>query len=176
MGVEQAATIAGRMLKVNHAGEHGAVHIYAGQISIVRLRATALAAELREFKAHEEKHRAIFALELDRRGLRRCRSYWMCAVGGYALGLLSGILGEKAIAATTVAVERVVIRHLHQQLLDLGTTDPAATSAISRILTEEQQHHDQSARRLASPGALDRVVDAVVSSATKAVIWIGMRV
>lgn len=140
--VSQPATNAGRILKVNHAGEHGAVHIYAGQILVVRSRAKALAAELAEFKAHEENHRAILANELDRRGLRRCRSYWMCAVGGYGLGVLSGLLGEKAIAMTTVAVERVVIRHFHQQLDDIGSSDAAATSAILQILKEEQDHHD----------------------------------
>lgn len=172
----QPAVNAGRILKVNHAGEQGAVYIYAGQVPVSRMRAKTLVAELTEFKAHEENHRSIFAAELDRRALRRCRTYWACAVGGYALGVLSGLLGEKAIATTTVAVERVVIRHLHQQLSDLGDSDPAATFAISTILEEEQYHHDQSARRIEAPRQVDRVVGVVVSAATEAVIWIGMRV
>lgn len=175
IGLQQAAGNAGRMLIVNHAGEHGAVHIYAGQILVARLRARALVEELAEFKAHEEHHRAIFGAEIDRRGLRRCRSYWMCAAGGYALGIVSGLLGEKAIAATTVAVERVVLRHLRQQLAALGDSDPAATSSISRILQEEQQHHDQSTLRLGAPRLMSRTVDAVVAGATEAVIWIGMK-
>ena len=63
-----------RILKVNHAGENGAVHIYAGQILVARLTAPALVAELREFRSHEERHRALFAAELQRRGQPRCRS------------------------------------------------------------------------------------------------------
>ncbi len=48
-----AGVDAGRILKVNHAGEHGAVHIYAGQLLATRLRASRLKAELVKFKAHE---------------------------------------------------------------------------------------------------------------------------
>ncbi|MGK5025390.1 demethoxyubiquinone hydroxylase family protein [Janthinobacterium sp. RB2R34] len=171
----RAVVNVGRILKVNHAGEHGAVHIYAGQILAVRLRAKALAKELADFKTHEENHRAIFAGELQRRGLRRCRSYWLCATGGYVLGIASGLLGDKAVAATTIAVERVVIRHLQQQLADIGNSDPAATSAIMQILKEEQHHHDHSASRLSDPRRLDRAIDTVVSCATEATIWMGMR-
>lgn len=74
------AADAGQIIKVNHAGEHGAVNIYAGQIAAARLRARVLLSELAEFKAHEERHRSIFAKELQRRGLPRCRSYWLCGV------------------------------------------------------------------------------------------------
>nr|WP_091664796.1 demethoxyubiquinone hydroxylase family protein [Massilia sp. PDC64] len=166
----------GRIIKVNHAGEHGAVNIYAGQIAIARLRARSLVPELAEFKAHEERHRAIFAKELKRRGLPRCRSFWLCGVGGYVLGFLTGLMGAQSIATATVAVERVVLRHLQQQLLEIGITDPDATTAISAILSEEQQHHDQSAAHLHHASAIDWLIGYVISAATEAVIWIGMRI
>ena len=57
-----------RVMKVNHAGEHGAVHIYRGQQMACRWRDVALREELAQFRAHEESHRAIFAAELARRG------------------------------------------------------------------------------------------------------------
>lgn len=166
---------AGRILKVNHAGEHGAVNIYAGQIATARLRARALLPQLAEFKAHEERHRSIFAKELARRGLPRCRSYWLCGVGGYVLGFVTGLMGARAIALATVAVERVVLRHLRQQLLQIGTADPEATAAISSIVSEEQLHHDRSANHLPDAGMIDRVIGSVISAATESVIWIGMR-
>jgi len=55
-----------RLLKVNHAGEHGAVHIYAGQILTARWTAASMLPALREFEAHEEQHRGIFWAELLR--------------------------------------------------------------------------------------------------------------
>ncbi|WP_316682833.1 demethoxyubiquinone hydroxylase family protein [Ralstonia flaminis] len=108
-----------RYLKVDHAGEHGAICIYTGQIAIARLFFPDLVPELIQFRSDERNHRAIFGAELERRGLRRCRSYWLCGAGGLALGVLTGLLGRTAVSATTVAVESVVLRHLEQQLAAL---------------------------------------------------------
>ncbi|MEO7497797.1 MAG: demethoxyubiquinone hydroxylase family protein [Massilia sp.] len=163
-------------MKVNHAGEHGAVSIYTGQILIAKFTNKRLADELALFKAHEQIHRAIFAGELERRGLSRCRSYWLCAAGGFSLGILTGLLGQQAIAATTVAVERVVLRHLGEQLDTLGDADARASAAISAILAEEQEHHDGSFARIRPENIFTRMLGALVSSATESVIWIGMRV
>lgn len=110
--VRADSTLGARILMVNHAGEHGAICIYTGQIIAAWITARDMVNELEEFKAHEKRHRAVFWAELQRRGQRRCRSYWLCALGGFVLGLSTGFLGRKAIAATTVAVERVVLRHL----------------------------------------------------------------
>lgn len=166
---------AARVLKVNHAGENGAVNIYSGQIFFARLTAPSMVAELVEFKSHEEKHRAVFWAELQRRNRPRCRSYWLCGVGGFALGLVTGFFGRRAIAATTVAVERVVLRHLEQQLLLLQGKDEAAVRAIESIVAEERLHHDQSSSHIATGQFWPRVLSPVVAASTEAVIWIGMR-
>ena len=164
-----------RILKVNHAGENGAIHIYAAQAFVARLTAPSLVAELLDFKAHEEGHRAIFWAELRVRGRPRCRSYLLCGLGGLVLGFVTGLLGRSAMAATTVAVERVVLRHLHDQIAALRDIDPAATQAIRSILAEEQHHHDQSAAHLPAQGFWLRVLQPVVSLSTEAVIWAGMK-
>lgn len=164
-----------RILKVNHAGENGAIHIYAGQILMARLTAPSMVPELREFKSHEERHRAIFQDELARRGKPRCRSYWLCAAGGYALGVITGLFGRSAIAATTVAVEHVVLGHLRHQLTVLAGRDEAAVQAISRIVADEQQHHDQSAAHLEESRFWSKLLTPVVAASTESVIWLGMR-
>jgi ubiquinone biosynthesis monooxygenase Coq7 len=169
------AAVAGRILKVNHAGENGAIHIYAGQILLARITAPSLVSELVEFKAHEEKHRAIFWVELERRNLPRCRSYWLCAAGGFTLGIVTALFGRRAIAATTVAVERVVLGHLKQQLHALAGKDEAAVAAISKIVAEEQHHHDQSASHFSPGNFWPRVLSPIVAASTESVIWLGMR-
>lgn len=171
----KARTFAERVLKVNHAGENGAVHIYAGQCVFGRLTAPAMMAELREFRMHEEKHREIFASELRRRGIRRCRSYLLCGIGGYVLGLFTGLFGRAAIAATTVAVERVVLAHLREQLRVLGENDAEAAAAISQIVADEQEHHDRSAAQAAGDRFWTAILSPVVSLSTESVIWLGMR-
>lgn len=164
-----------RIIKVDHAGEQGAVCIYTGQIFFARLTAPALVAELRELRTHEMRHREIFRLELQRRQHPRCRSYWLCGAGGLLLGLITGLFGAKAIAATTVAVESVVLRHLEEQLAQLEPTDPSAAAAIAAIVSDERDHHDRSAIHARAGKFWSKVLARVVSASTEAVIWLGMR-
>lgn len=164
-----------RIMKVNHAGEHGAVNIYRGQIVMARFTARHLVDELKECQSHEERHRSIFQAELTRRGKARCCSYWLCAFGGYCLGIVTGLFGTSAIAATTVAVESVVLRHLEQQVAWLSQVDRPAVEAIAAIIGDEKQHHDQYASRLNASGFWPRVLTPVVSASTEVVIWMGMR-
>jgi 3-demethoxyubiquinol 3-hydroxylase len=166
---------ANRVLKVNHAGQHGAVNIYAGQIFVARLTASTVVGELLEFKAHEERHRAMFWSELLRRGQPRCRTHELCGVGGFVLGIVTGMLGRRAIAATTVAVERVVLRHLKHQLTVLHSRDTAATAVIAFVVEEEQQHHDRVAAQKRASGFWVAVLAPVVALSTELVIWTGMR-
>ena len=87
-----------RVMKVNHAGEHGAVNIYRAQLLACRWRSSDITSELRQFLDHEMRHREVFAAELTRRGRPRCRSYHLCGLGGFALGL-----DERQVAPTTMA-------------------------------------------------------------------------
>lgn len=173
--LDRAVALGGRILKVDHAGEQGAVNIYRAQIFMARWTAPALVDELREFKSHEERHRALFWAELQRRGVRRCRSYWLCGIGGWVLGCMTGLLGRHAISATTVAVERVVLRHLKAQLHKLSGKDQAAVDVISQIVEEEQLHHDQSASHVRTDHVWMKVLGPVVAASTESVIWLGMR-
>ena len=176
MGSLSSATELGdRIIKVNHAGEHGAINIYSGQILMARITARDLIEQLVEFRSEEQKHRALFWAELQRRGRPRCRSYWLCGIGGYLLGVITGLLGRSAIAATTVAVESVVLKHLENQLATLGNRDPEATAAISAIVSEERQHHDRSEVHLEGHQRWRAVIEPVVSASTEAVTWLGMR-
>jgi ubiquinone biosynthesis monooxygenase Coq7 len=164
-----------RVMKVNHAGEQGAVCIYRSQRWIAALVAPSIVPKLVENQIHEERHRAIFAAELARRGVRRCRSYWLCAGGGTALGIVTALLGRRAIAATTVAVEQVVLRHLEAQRVALQRLDVLAVAAIDDIAREEREHHDASRRAMGHPSGPLRMLMSVVSTATEVVIWLGMR-
>jgi len=167
--------LADRYLKVNHAGEHGAICIYTAQIHVARFMNRSLVGELIEFRSHEIRHRSIFLAELRRRNRARCRSYWLCGVGGYVLGLLTAVCGRSAIAATTAAVESVVLRHLREQLSKLGVSDPQASEAIATIIADEQQHHDRADSIAKTAWLWPGIVTPVVTASTEFVIWTGMR-
>ena len=163
-----------RVLKVNHAGEHGAINIYGGQIFIAKFFARDLLGELKEFQSHERKHRAIFEAELNKRNVHRCRSYHFCGLGGFSLGLITAIFGRQAIAATTVAVESVVLKHLQQQIRVLDLQDRAAVIAIKQIIGDEQEHHDRSASYLKGGRFWPKLLTPIVAVSTNSVIWLGM--
>jgi len=168
-------TLGDRVMKVDHAGEHGAICVYTVQKWFARWRAPDMLDELDSFLAHERSHRARFGAELTARGLRRCRSYYLCGLGGLILGGFTGLLGRNAIAATTVAIERVVLRHMREQFAALDGVDQGAAHALQQIIREEEDHHDRSAARLPINSRWRRIIEPLVSVSTETVIWIGMR-
>jgi ubiquinone biosynthesis monooxygenase Coq7 len=84
-------------------------------------------------------------------------------------------LGGRAIALTTEAVESVVLSHLQDQQSELAAVDSEASALIGEIVAEEQVHHDISAHRLGAKRKLDGILRPIITSATEAVIWTGMR-
>jgi 3-demethoxyubiquinol 3-hydroxylase len=87
---------------------------------------------------------------------------------------MTGLCGRPSICATTVAVERVVLRHLEAQLRDLRESDPEAHRAISSIMEDEQAHHDRAALEKRQGIFWPRVLRPLVSASTEVVIWLGM--
>ena len=164
-----------RILKVDHAGEQGAICVYRAQRAIARLTAPSLREQLADFLVHEKRHRSIFGAALMKRGVRRCRSYMLCSLGGYALGTITGLMGRKAIAATTIAIEAVVLRHLADQREQLATIDPTAAELITSVIEDEQLHHDRSLDEIDVDNVLLRSLLAIVGGATETVIWLGMK-
>lgn len=168
-------SLAARYLRVDHAGEFGAIQIYRAQILIGRWLGRSQVAVLEDFLAHERRHLATFGEVLAERGIRRCRSFALCGAGGYALGLITALLGERAVMACTRAVETVVNRHLQEQLAHLADSDPRAHAAVASIVRDELEHRDVASEHVGRDDALTRAIDAVVAAATEAVIWTGMR-
>lgn len=88
---------------------------------------------------------------------------------------MTGLLGVRAIALTTEAVESVVLSHLERQLAELQTADPAAAKVVGQIVAEEQEHHDRSAGQIEGKHWLDGILRPIVRTGTEWVIRIGMR-
>jgi ubiquinone biosynthesis monooxygenase Coq7 len=87
---------------------------------------------------------------------------------------MTGLIGRSAVAATTYAVERVVLRHLSEQLEYLRDEDRRAYAIVESIIAEEQMHHDLALAGARNGKFWPLVVPPVVTAATEFVIWIGM--
>jgi ubiquinone biosynthesis monooxygenase Coq7 len=173
--ISPPSALGNRILKVDHAGEQGAICVYRAQWLVAGLTAPSMREQLADFLVHEKRHRSIFGAALMQRGLPRCRSYWLCSFGGYVLGAVTALLGRRAIATTTIAIESVVLRHLAEQRAQLAAIDPAVADLIASIVEDEQLHHDRSLDDVDIDRGWLRAVHAVVSRSTEAVIWLGMR-
>lgn len=132
-----------KILKVDHAGEFGAINIYRAQIFVARLFGRAYVPMLEKFLEDEKRHLNIFWQEIRRRNGIKCRSFWLCGIGGYFMGFISALLGKKGIMACTWAVESIVTGHLKEQLIYLEKAgDKAAYEAVHLILEDEEHHRD----------------------------------
>ncbi|MCU5783153.1 ubiquinone biosynthesis protein COQ7 [Alcanivorax balearicus MACL04] len=132
-----------KILKVNHAGEFGAINIYRSQLFIAKILMPDLVPLLDSFLQDEKRHMQIFWNEIQARNGVKCKSFWLCGIGGYFMGLVSALLGRKGIMACTWAVESVVVNHLNNQLHYLkGKHDEMAYSTVASVLEDEENHRD----------------------------------
>jgi ubiquinone biosynthesis monooxygenase Coq7 len=159
-----------RILKVNHAGEHGAIQIYAAQVAIARRRYPDIAPLLETMRGHEIEHHRLFANAMPSRHARPCRLLFLWSWGGYLLGLTTALCGRRMIWICTEAVEEAVHHHLNDQLRFLATRDSALHHTIATIQTEEQAHLDHARQSRGKPGTLSRTVLTAISVITDLLI------
>lgn len=164
-----------KILKVNHAGEFGAINIYRAQILVGKIFRRSYVPLLESFLADEKRHLQIFWAEIQRRDGVRCKSYWLCGAGGWFMGFVSALFGKHGVMACTWAVESVVTEHLKAQLVYLESRDDReAYDAVFQILEDEQNHRDLGEQEggtkwLYSP------IRLCISMFTEATIRFGMR-
>jgi ubiquinone biosynthesis monooxygenase Coq7 len=129
-----------RILRVNHAGEHGAVSIYEAQLQRMRARHADIGSWLAETLEHERAHRAAFRQAMPLRAAKPCRALGVWSVGGWLLGSTTAMLGRTGVMACTAAVERTVHGHLQEQIAFLRRHDLDLAALVEHIQAEELSH------------------------------------
>src|SRR4029450_11479736 len=107
---QDALTIA-RIVRVNHAGEFGAIRIYSAQILVAKRFWPGCVPSLSEMLGHERTHCAAFRSIMPERQSRPCRVMQFWSWGGWLLGFVTALLGPQGIWACTAAVEAGVAPH-----------------------------------------------------------------
>ena len=128
-----------RILRVDQAGEFGAVRIYAGQLAVMGDRAPH-AREVAAMAAQEEDHRRRFDALMAVRGVRPTALAPLWSAAGYALGAATALIGPEAAMACTAAIETEIDRHYTAQLAELGDSDPELTGIITQFRDDEREH------------------------------------
>jgi len=166
-----------RMIRVDQAGEFGAVRIYEGQLSV--LRKSACAPVILRMADQEKHHLETFDAMLVERQVRPTILGPLWRVAGFALGAATALMGEKAAMACTVAVEEVIDEHYQQQSERLsGDThqdEPMLKSTIDEFRAEELQHRDTALGLGAADAVGYPVLSVVIKTGSRAAIWLSER-
>jgi ubiquinone biosynthesis monooxygenase Coq7 len=162
------------ILRVDHAGELGAVHIYRGQRAVLG-QATAKArinGQLAEMEAHEAEHLARFDRLLTERRVRPTAMAPIWRLAGFALGAGTALLGDKAAHACTEAVETVIEEHYAGQIAELADREPELAAELSKFRDEELAHRDLAVEEGAREAPGYAVLAAMIRTGCRAAIKI----
>ena len=180
MTAEPAPTLPGdpapdiaAMIRVDHAGEYGAVRIYDGQLVVLgRGRARD---EVRHMAEQENRHLAAFDDLVRSRHVRPTLLQPLWHIAGYALGAATALLGERAAMACTVAVEEVIDEHYRDQTERLGDADPALAETLQAFRADELRHRDVAIEHGATEALGYELISAFVKTGSRLAIWLSTR-
>ena len=162
------------ILRVDHAGELGAVHIYRGQRAVLGAAPghERIAGQLEEMEGHEAVHLARFDKLLTERGVRPTLMTPVWRAAAFALGAGTALLGDKAAHACTEAVETVIEEHYAGQIAELADREPDLAAELSKFRDEELAHRDRALEEGAREAVGYPVLAAVIRAGCRAAIKI----
>tara|TARA_R110001592_G_scaffold344520_2_gene635778 strand:+ start:2283 stop:2870 length:588 start_codon:yes stop_codon:yes gene_type:complete len=174
-GDPSKAAMVERMLRVDHAGEYGAVRIYEGQMAV--LGKDAGGGAIKHMAEQEEVHLATFNdLVADRR-VRPTALLPLWHLAGFALGAGTALLGEKAAHACTVAVEEAIDEHYAAQIARLdGEGEDDLRDTFEKFRQEELEHHDTALELGAEETPGYEALKGVIKRGSKLAIWLSERI
>jgi ubiquinone biosynthesis monooxygenase Coq7 len=131
------------IIRVDHAGEYGAVRIYEGQLAVLGRQpgSKKTAAAIRKMAEQEQEHLETFDRLVNERRVRPTALEPVWRVAGYALGAATALMGEKAAMACTAAVEEVIDEHYASQLKRLDE-DPELKDTVHKFRADEIAHRE----------------------------------
>lgn len=168
----------GEMVRVDHAGEFGAVQIYRGQRAVFgRSESKSHAARLiAEMEAGEQEHLQTFDRLIAERGVRPTLMAPIWRVAGFGLGAVTALMGEKAAHACTEAVEDVIEEHYARQSAALENVDPELKDIVDRFREDEMVHRDTAIDQGAHDAPGYAVLSAVIKFGCRAAIRISEKI
>lgn len=140
------------MIRVDHAGEFGALQIYKGQLAVLeRIQNERESVQaIRRMAEQEQQHFAAFDRMVRERGVRPTALEPLWRVAGFALGAATALMGEKAAMACTVAVEEVIDAHYKKQVANIPEQESGLKQVLAEFREDELEHRDMALEHGAS--------------------------
>ena len=129
-------------IRVDHAGERGAIKIYEGQLLALNtfVKDEELKKTIEEMKEHEKEHCSYFENEIKKRKIKPTRLLPFWDLVGVGLGFGTIMLGKKAAMLCTASVEEVIDKHYAKQIELLSADEKELKEKIIKFRNEELHH------------------------------------
>ena len=153
-------------IRVDHAGERGAIKIYEGQLLALNtlIKNDDLKKKIEKMRVHEKEHCDYFENEIKNRNIKPTKFLPLWDLLGVSLGFGSTILGKKAAMLCTASVEEVIDEHYLSQIKQLQNDEKNLKQKIIKFREDELHHkniaYDEGATKEGPYSILDKIIKA----------------
>ena len=165
-------------IRVDHAGERGAVKIYEGQLLALNtlIKDENLKKTIEDMKVHEKEHCKFFENEIKKRNIKPTKFLPLWDLLGVGLGFGSTLLGKKAAMLCTASVEEVIDEHYQNQINQLGDEEKNLKKKIIKFREDELHHKDIAYKKGATKKGLYSIMDKIIKTGSKLAINISEKI
>ena len=165
-------------IRVDHAGERGAVKIYEGQLLALNtlVKDEKLKKTIEEMKVHEKEHCEFFEKEIKKRNIKPTKLLPLWDLLGVTLGFGSTLLGKKAAMLCTASVEEVIDKHYQNQIDQLDKSEKELKNKIIKFREDELHHKDIAYEKGATKKGCYSILDKVIKTGSKIAINISEKI
>ena len=165
-------------IRVDHAGERGAIKIYQGQLLALSTikKNDFLKQKIEKMKIHEMEHANFFEKEIKKRHIEPTKFLPLWDLLGIGLGFGSAILGDKAAMLCTASVEEVIDKHYQKQIDQIKDDEKNLRDKIIKFRDDELHHKDIAYENGATKKGLYSLLDKVIKTGSKIAINISEKI
>ena len=165
-------------IRVDHAGERGAIKIYEGQLLALNtfVKDENLKKTIEKMKNHEKEHLDFFNKEIKKRKIKPTKLLPIWDLLGIGLGFSSAMMGKKATMLCTASVEEVIDKHYQNHLDQLHSDEKNLKKKIKKFRDDELRHKDIAYKQGASKKGFYSIFDKIIKTGSKVAINISEKI
>ena len=165
-------------IRVDHAGERGAVKIYEGQLLALNtiVKNDNLKKTIEDMKEHEVEHCQFFENEIKKRNIKPTKFLPLWDLLGVGLGFGSTLMGKKASMLCTASVEEVIDEHYQNQINQLENDEKELRSKIIKFRDDEIHHKDIAYEEGATKNGIYSIMDKIIKTGSRIAISISEKI
>ena len=166
------------IIRVDHAGERGAIKIYEGQLLALKTfkQDKDLEKKIEEMKEHEKEHYEFFNQEIKKRNINPTKLLPLWDLLGVTLGFGTAMLGKKAAMLCTASVEEVIDGHYKNQIYTLEDDEKKLKNKINKFRDDELSHKDIAYESGATKEGLYGLLDKLIKTSSRVAIKISKKI